>query len=598
VKGEGEAVDHALVHSFTREAVVSERKLLTEALKRGVGAVTIEAVKRELKQRPLIRGDHAGQAMATTREMKAAEDGLIAFARLGRGRFRPLGDPDRPVTRDWLNDGQRAALRHVLGSRDPVTIIRGAAGTGKTTLEQEIGEALAEAGRRVVALAPTAEASRGVLRDEAKFADADTVARFLKDERMQESARSGVVLVDEASLLGTKDMLRVFDAARAVDARVLLIGDRKQHRSVAAGEPLKLLEQKAGVPVAELTEIMRQSGDYRKASHHLSEGRVADGFAELDRLKWIREVPDGERYQQLATAYLAAIKEKKRNGDPKSALVVSPTHGEGARITGTIRGALKAEGKLGEERTLATWTPARLTDAQKADAVNYEPGDMLQFHQNAPGQKNGSRLVIAEGGKPPIQYAERFEVYRPSQLTLAVGDRIRVTANGKTKDSKHRLANGALFTVKGFTPQGDIVTDGNWVVAKEFGHLAHGYVVTSHAAQGKTVDKVFIGQSSMSFGGASNRRQFYVSVSRGREQALVFTSDKKELLKAALRADEPLSATEFAENHGRKKPPLRQRLKKHLAFLRRQAGFERLHARRPADAQRMPTQEKERGHAR
>ena len=116
-KGEGEAVDHALSHSFTREAVVTERKLLTEAMKRGVGAVTIEGVKRELNKRPLIRGEYAGQAMATTREMKATEDALIAFARLGRGRFRPLGDPNRPVTRDWLNDGQRAALRHVLGSR-------------------------------------------------------------------------------------------------------------------------------------------------------------------------------------------------------------------------------------------------------------------------------------------------------------------------------------------------------------------------------------------------------------------------------------------------------------------------------------------------
>ena len=229
-----------------------------------------------------------------------------------------------------------------------------------------------------------------MLREEAGFAEADTVARFLKDERMQESARGGVVLVDEASLLGTKDMLRVFDAARAVDARVLLIGDRKQHRSVAAGEPLKLLEQKAGVPVAELTAIMRQEGDYRTAAHHLSEGRVADGFAELDRLQWIKEVPDAERYQQLADAYLAAIKEKKRGGKTKSALVVSPTHGEGARITGTIRAALKAAGTLGEERTFATWAPARLTNPEKSDATNYEPGDMLQFHQNAPGQKNVS----------------------------------------------------------------------------------------------------------------------------------------------------------------------------------------------------------------
>ena len=64
---------------------------------------------------------------------------------------------------------------------------------------------------------------------------------------MQESARGGVILVDEASQLGTRDMLKLFDVADAVSARVILVGDRRQHRSVTAGEPLKLLEEKAGL---------------------------------------------------------------------------------------------------------------------------------------------------------------------------------------------------------------------------------------------------------------------------------------------------------------------------------------------------------------
>ena len=204
-----QAVDHAIEHSFVREAVVPERKLVTEALKRGLGAVTVEGVTREsCRSVPLIRSEVDGREMATTKEMLALESRLIDFARKGRGRCRPLGDPNRPCSRDWFNDGQKAAVRHVLGSRDRVMIIRGVAGTGKTTLEQEIGEALAEAGKPVVALAQSVKASREVLREEAGFADADTVARFLKDEEMQESARDGVILVDEASQLGTRDMLQ------------------------------------------------------------------------------------------------------------------------------------------------------------------------------------------------------------------------------------------------------------------------------------------------------------------------------------------------------------------------------------------------------
>jgi conjugative relaxase-like TrwC/TraI family protein len=593
--GEREAVDYALSHCFTRESVVPERKLLTEALKRGIGSVTIEGATAELSRRPLIRGERSGRQMATTQEVLSAESRLIAFAKKGRGRYRPLGDPERKFTRQWLNDGQKSAVRHVLGSRDRVVILRGAAGTGKTTLEEELGEALAEAGKNVVALAPTAEASRGVLRQDAGFATADTVARFLKDEAMQESARNGVVLVDEASMVSTQDMLKLFEIAEQVHSRLVLVGDRKQHRSVAAGEPLKLLEERAGLPVAEVTQILRQTGNYRKAALALSEDRLDEGFAELDKLGWVKEVSNADRYQQLAAAYLAAIDEKKRDGQKKSAIVVSPTHAEGARITGAIRAALKADGKLGEEHEFAGWRPAHLTTAEKADATCYEAGDLLVFHQNAPGQKNGSRLVLGEGQQPPVQYADRFEVYRPVPLSLAAGDRVRITANGKTKDGKHRLSNGALFSVQGFTPKGDVVIDHNWVIAKDWGHLSLGYTVTSHASQGKTVDRVFIGQSAESFP-ASNRRQFYVSVSRGREQAVIFTDDKKELMRAVQRPDDPLSATEFAGNKQRK-APLRLRLHKHLANLRRMGHFLLNHPPQ-TERQNHVTRQREHAHAR
>lgn len=558
------AVDHAIEHSYIRDAVLPERKLLTEALKRGLGSVTVEGAARELRERPLIRSDVAGRAMATTKEMLALESGLIDFARNGRGRCRPLGDPNRPCSREWFNEGQKAAVRHVLGSRDRVMIIRGVAGTGKTTLEQEIGEALAKAGRPVVAIAQSVRASREVLRQEAGFAEADTVARFLKDEKMQASAKDGVILVDEASQLGTRDMHRVFEVAESVGARVVLVGDRRQHRSVTAGEPLKLLEERAGLHAAEVTEILRQQGDYKKAATALSQGQTEEAFEELDKLGWIKEVADADRYKQLSAAYLSAVNETKKGGQPKSALVVSPTHAEAARITEAIRAGLKVQGKLGEERIVNGWVSPHLTDAQKTDSTEYAVGDLLQFHQNAKGFTKGARLVVREGVRPPMEYADRFELYRPTQFALAAGDRVRVTAGGKTKDGKHRLSTGSLLTVQGFTRQGDIVVDHGWIIAKDFGHLTHGYVVTSHASQGATVDKVFVGISSQSLP-ATYQRTGYVAVTRGREQAVIFTDDRKELLKAICRSDDPLSATEIAPPT---KPTLRNRLSKRLAFAR------------------------------
>lgn len=105
-RGERLAVDHAIEHSLVREAV-PERRLVTEALKRGIGAVTVEDVTREMLERTLIRSDITGRKMATTKEMLALESRLIDFARQGRGRCRPFGDPERPCSRDCSMTGRR-----------------------------------------------------------------------------------------------------------------------------------------------------------------------------------------------------------------------------------------------------------------------------------------------------------------------------------------------------------------------------------------------------------------------------------------------------------------------------------------------------------
>jgi ATP-dependent exoDNAse (exonuclease V) alpha subunit len=390
-------------------------------------------------------------------------------------------------------------------------------------------------------------------------------------------------------------MMSVFKVAEAVNARVLLVGDRRQHRSVTAGEPLKLLQDNAGLKVAGVTDILRQRGDYKKAAKALSEGRTDEAFEELDKLGWIRQVDDADRYKQLAAAYLAAVAEKKKGGQAKSALVVSPTHAEAAWVTAAIRSGLKEQGKLADERMVKAWVPAHLTDAQKADATEYEPGYLLQFHQNAKGFTKGARLVVEEGASLPTDLANRFEVYRPTELALAVGDRIRLTAGGKTKDGKHRLSNGSLFTVEGFTKRGDIIVNDGWIIDRDFGHLTHGYVVTSHASQGVTVDKVFVAISSQSLP-ATGQRTAYVAVTRGKEQAVIYTDDRNELLKAFGRPDDPISATELA-GPTQEKPTIRDRMKR-MAFARGLGVFADRNGAAHAAIERDQTAQREVDHAR
>jgi ATP-dependent exoDNAse (exonuclease V) alpha subunit len=151
--------------------------------------------------------------------------------------------------------------------------------------------------------------------------------------------------------------------------------------------------------------------------------------------------------------------------------------------------------------------------------------------------------VNDDGALPPDE-AARFQVFHRENITLSAGDLVRVTHNGQTADGKHRLNNGAIYNVKEFDADGNIVLENGWVVGKDFGHLAHGYVVTSHASQGKNVERVFVAQGRVSFG-ASSREQFYVSASRAQEQVTIYTEDKAELLDAVSRSDDRLTATEF-----------------------------------------------------
>ena len=175
---------------------------------------------------------------------------------------------------------------------------------------------------------------------------------------------------------------------------------------------------------------------------------------------------------------------------------------------------------------------------------------------------------MADGVEPPVALANRFEAYRPVELALAVGDRIRVTAGGKTKDGEHRLSNGSLFTVEGFTRRGDIIVDHGWVIDRDFGHLTHGHVITSHASQGATVNKVFVGIASESIP-ATDQRTAYVALTRGKEQVQVFTDDKTELLRAICRQDDPMSATNLAEHMEKKTSP-----PKMPAMFRQPSGLE------------------------
>jgi conjugative relaxase-like TrwC/TraI family protein len=552
------ALAHAQEHLFERSSAVSEKALLEAALRRGVGSVTPEEVREASAGGGLLWRTFQGERYCTSRQVLQEEREMIDFARDGRGRCTALS-PAWKIQTERLGKEQRRAVLHVAHCSDRVMAISGGAGTGKTTMMQEAVAAIQAGGREVFTFAPSAGASRGVLR-EAGFTHAETVARLLKDTAMQQQLKGQVMWVDEAGLLGVQELHRVFQVAKEQGARVILSGDTGQHGAVARGDALRLLSQRGGVQSVALTEIKRQSGIYRQAVQAVSRGDLEGGFSALDklgkddRLAGVVEMPEEQRYKHLAADYLATVKEGK------SALVVSPTHQEGAKVTELIRETLRRDGRLGkEEREFTRYESLRLTESERRDAAHYRPGLVVTFQQNAKGFQRGERCRVIEAGTEGVKVvngkgeqqrlsledAGRFQVYRPASLRLAAGDAIRITENGFTADRKHRLNNGALYTVHGFSPEGGIHIGKGRVIAQDFGKLAHGYCTTSHASQGKTVKRVFIAQSTAS-GPAASREQLYVSVSRGQDSAKIYTDDKAALMRAAGRSGVRLSAQELA----------------------------------------------------
>jgi conjugative relaxase-like TrwC/TraI family protein len=393
-----ESVNYAMSHAFERGSVVTKKKFLETALIQSFGKATPKDVRNAAIRDDLLHKDRNGRRYVTTRDVLAEEDAIIKFAVNGKAtRARLSGD--KPLRLDaGLSGEQRNAALAILSSQDRVIGLKGRAGTGKTTMMRATIGAIEKNGKEVFTFAPSAEASRGVLRKEG-FENAETVERLLIDKDMQARVRDQVLWVDEAGLLSVKDMKRLFDVAKEQNARVILSGDSAQHNAVLRGDALRILEQEAKMPFASLTEIRRQTNDdYRKAVGLISEGdtpakdgrtKLEHGMEMLDGMGAIIEAPGENRYRMIAEDYADVISQRKWNPtakawENKTSLVVAPTHAEIRRVTKAVREVLKEKGDLkGKEREFTVLRPRNFTEAERTDAANYAVGDIVQFHKGA-----------------------------------------------------------------------------------------------------------------------------------------------------------------------------------------------------------------------
>lgn len=564
-----ESLTFARDKNFEREAVVDERALIRDGLRRGMGEVMYHQVCANLNERlsagefQLVErsGNSPARQFTTARTIEAEQEIL---RRVGEGRreVEPVLSRSLAIAvadqHAHLNRAQKSVVEDVLSSQDRIQGVQGYAGTGKTTVLSVIRVAAESQGYSVEGLAPTSRAARQLAE---AGVEAGTLQGFLARGTSRERSESKhLYFIDESSLAST-NQIREFLGRVGPQDRVLLIGDTRQHQGVEAGRPFEQLQQ-AGMRTAHLDEIVRQRDPALKSAvESLAKGDVPGALELLHNHGRIQEIPDtNERIRTIARSYIES---------PEKTLIVSPDNASRRDLNIAVRQELKAQGTLAPEdhpfRVLVQ--RQEMTGAERRWASGYEIGDIVRYARGSKGlgieagtygtvvgvNAPANFLSVEQSAGNVVAYDPRrlagVNVYREAVHDFSVGDRIQFTSPDKSLG----VANRDLAMIEAIRPDGCIsarLNNGRQIEfdATAHRHFDHGYAVTSYSAQGLTAERVLINADTGVHPDLLNSRFGYVAVSRASHEATVFSDDASRLHQRLGTEVTKTAALEVAQN--------------------------------------------------
>ena len=331
------------------------------------------------------------------------------------------------------------------------------------------------------------------------------------------------------------------------DARLILVGDSRQHSGVEAGDFLSILENHSRLKTCELTDIRRQTArEYRDAVKLMAQGQARAGLVALDRLGWVKE--GGADYVKSAAEHYVERVAAKRD-----VILVAPTWEEIHRLTDAVRAGLKKRSLLGGSQSATVAEPLAWTKAQAETVANYRPGYLLMLHRplreaRLPAGTTVEVVSVARGSirirdahgheadVSPRRHAAAWTASASRVIELASGDRVLIRQNHRAAG----LVNGEVLTLAAREPSGVWRTcdaaGREKTIPADFRAFAHGYAVTSHKAQGRTCDEVIVCAARL------DAKATYVAFSRARQQAIGYTPDKAALFDALPATNRPRQA--------------------------------------------------------
>ena len=539
------AATEGVNHAAERESVFKLEKVERFVLEHHLGKQSFSEMQGALQETDLV----PAKERYTTETAINRELDTIAIMESGQGQVEAIAayaDVKAATAEETsLTAGQYAAIIDTATSSDQVVAWQGVAGAGKTYSLKILAQLATEQGYEVTGYAPSAQAAN-VLSEEANI-EGNTVARLLHGRSQNNEAKQAIWIVDEAGLLSAKDAHSLLQKAQEDNARVVLIGDTGQLSAVEAGNPFKSL-QSAGMKTSFLEESRRQKTEaLRTAVVCLAAGQQSEGLNQLDRAGMVTEVESDEiRHLMITRDYISLSPEAR-----EQTLILSGTNQERLALTGSIRTALQAEGRLGDDTfEMGSLRSLDRTAAQLKYACSYQKDNVIVPVRDYPrhGLKRREQYRVVEKSIDNNRLAlqgpdgQTFDfdpstcadktAYEVQKLAIAPGEQLRWTRN----EAVEGVRNGQVVTVESVDALGAATVrdaSGEVMTVDLTGqqYLDYALVSTTYSSQGKTADQVLGAIDS-----TLSKEGLYVAVSRAKSSLSLYTTDKEKLYKKAERS--------------------------------------------------------------
>lgn len=526
------------------------------------------------------RGTPTPREIFTTREMQKIEREILEMVRASKGRFSPIASEveidffaaGKELQTGWeYTSGQLELARVALTSSDRINIIQGDAGSGKTAGLSLVREFAESCGVQVAGLGFTGKAADELKKGAA--IESATLDSFLRSNSKDSLPAGSILVLDEASMAGSRHFHALLKFAEDKDHKVVIVGDRKQFQAISAGRNHAVLQDLADVEQVRMDQVLRQETALAKeVVSAIADGQTDQALAKLSRDGSLKQIADREkRLAEVVGEYLHFRNEKK------DVLVLSATNADRVELNDRIRRELVSKGQLKGGKSFKVKEPTSLGAEEAARAGNYKVGQRLlvlndlssRVKGGAEGdivsidQRRNSVTIEIEKQNHEIRLKKHYSdiaVYSQTERNFAPGDRIVFLRN----DKKLNVKNGLQGTIERLDKKGNITVAADqgerfrfrlsdeakrkslWPInpiRHRYNFITHAYAITDHKSQGATT-QVVIWYADASKG-RINRNSFYVAATRAKETIKIFTNDKEELKQQVRRPQSKSSTLDY-----------------------------------------------------